>query len=123
SLRAREALSVAFVDVDHLKQVNDTLGHAAGDRLLQHVADALRSRLRSYDLVVRYGDDEFICVMPGLTAETATDRLATINRVLRAMSQSGSMSIGVAELQPGDSVEEVVRRADESLYRARGARR
>ncbi|MBA2695858.1 MAG: GGDEF domain-containing protein, partial [Actinobacteria bacterium] len=65
SSRAREALSVAFIDVDHLKQVNDTRGHAAGDRLLQHVADALRSRLRSYDLVVRYGGDEFICVMPG----------------------------------------------------------
>ena len=123
AFRALEALSVAFVDVDHLKQVNDTLGHAAGDRLLQHVASALKSRLRSYDPVVRYGGDEFICVMPGLTAEAATERLATINSVLRTMSQSGSMSLGVAELQPGDSAHAIVGRADESLYRARGAKR
>ncbi len=119
-MRGRMALSVAFVDVDHLKQVNDSLGHAAGDRLLQNVAHALRSRLRTYDLVVRYGGDEFICAMPGLTAEAARDRLATINSVLGTQSPDGSMSFGVAELQPNESVEELVLRADQSLYEARG---
>ncbi len=59
SRRTETRLVVAFVDVDGLKRVNDELGHAAGDRLLSDVAAVLRSRLRSYDLVMRWGGDEF----------------------------------------------------------------
>jgi diguanylate cyclase (GGDEF)-like protein len=122
AVRAHQPLAVAFVDVDHLKQVNDSQGHAAGDQLLRHVAGALIARLRDYDMVIRYGGDEFVAVMNGLSAEAATARLRSINTVLRTMSSGASMSIGVSELQPGDSAEDVVRRADEALYRARSAR-
>jgi diguanylate cyclase (GGDEF)-like protein len=115
-------LAVAFVDVDHLKHVNDSHGHAAGDRLLQHVAAALRAKLRAYDMVIRYGGDEFVAVMSGLTAEGAAARLGSINAVLHSMSSGASMSVGVSELQPGDSPDDLVRRADEALYRGRSAR-
>lgn len=120
--RERQPLAVAFVDVDHLKHVNDSQGHAAGDQLLRHVAHALIAKLRAYDMVIRYGGDEFVAVMNGLTAEAAQARLASINAVLRTMSSGASMSIGVAELQPGDSPAELVKRADEALLRARAAR-
>jgi diguanylate cyclase (GGDEF)-like protein len=122
AVREGQPLAVAFVDVDHLKQVNDSRGHAAGDQLLRHVAGALVSRLRDYDMVIRYGGDEFVAVMNGLTAEAAAARLRSINSVLRTMSNEASMSVGVAELQPGDSPADLVRRADEALYRARSNR-
>ena len=112
-------LAVAFIDVDRLKVVNDSQGHAAGDRLLRHVAHALKSRLRPYDLVIRYGGDEFLCVMDGLDAATATDRLATINVALRGLAAEASVSVGIADLRPGESAGDLVRRADEALYQAR----
>lgn len=59
--RSNSGLVVAFIDVDHLKQVNDADGHAAGNALLVAVATALRGELRSYDLILRYGGDEFVC--------------------------------------------------------------
>jgi len=65
--RLAQPLVLAFVDVDHLKAVNDVHGHAAGDRLLVAVTVALRSELRSHDLLVRHGGDEFICAMLGMT--------------------------------------------------------
>jgi diguanylate cyclase (GGDEF)-like protein len=122
AVRQGQPLAVAFVDVDHLKQVNDSQGHAAGDQLLRHVAGALISRLRDYDMVIRYGGDEFVAVMNGLSADAATARLRSINTVLCTMSSGASMSIGVSELQPGDSADDLVRRADEALYRARSTR-
>jgi diguanylate cyclase (GGDEF)-like protein len=120
--RDRTPLTVAFVDVDHLKRVNDSRGHAAGDVLLQQVADVLRAKLRPYDVVIRYGGDEFVAVLSGLGAEAAAARLASINTVLRAMSSDASMSVGLAEMRPGESAAELVRRADEALYRSRDAR-
>jgi diguanylate cyclase (GGDEF)-like protein len=120
--RTEEPLAVAFVDVDHLKTVNDSRGHAAGDLLLRQVADALRAKLRPYDIVIRYGGDEFVCVMAGQSAAQATARLASMNTVLRAMSKDDSMSVGISELQHGDSPADLVKRADESLYLQRQAR-
>jgi diguanylate cyclase (GGDEF)-like protein len=123
ALRTEERLAVAFVDIDHLKTVNDTRGHAAGDLLLRQVADALRAKLRPYDIVIRYGGDEFVCVMAGQTAAQATARLASMNTVLRTMSKDGSMSVGISELQYGDSPTDLVKRADDSLYLQRQALR
>jgi diguanylate cyclase (GGDEF)-like protein len=117
--RSGEPLAVGFVDVDHLKAVNDSLGHAAGDRLLRNVANALSSRLRPYDTVIRYGGDEFVCVMGGLTAAGARERLSTANAALGAMTEDGSFTAGVSEWAAGDSATELVRRADQSLYEER----
>ena len=94
------SLAAAFVDVDKLKAVNDSRGHAAGDRLLIEVVEALRSNLRPYDLVIRCGGDEFVCVMSGLAAATAAERLGLVNGMLAAGPEHGSITVGVTQRRP-----------------------
>lgn len=117
--RTDEPLIVAFVDVDQLKVLNDSHGHAAGDRMLRDVASTLRAQLRSYDLIVRYGGDEFVCAISGLNRADATKRLALVNAALAVAVEPGSVTVGLAELQPGDSTADLVARADAALYRKR----
>lgn len=117
--RAEQPLVLAFIDVDGLKLVNDSFGHAAGDRLLVEVVVCIRATLRSYDLVIRYGGDEFICVISGLTAAAATERLALVNHALADAPEHGSVTVGLADLQPVDTIEDLVARADAALYRQR----
>jgi diguanylate cyclase (GGDEF)-like protein len=117
--RTDQPLVVAFVDVDHLKAINDSRGHAAGDRMLLEVADACRANLRSGDLIIRYGGDEFVCAISGLDLAGATKRLAPIKEAVTKASEHGSVTVGLAELQPGDSRETLVARADAALYRER----
>ena len=119
SARTGEPLSVAFVDVDGLKAVNDTNGHAAGDRLLTDVADALRSALRGYDLVVRLGGDEFLCALPGADSDFIRERFAGIVTGLVESSPTASFSVGFAELVPGETGEQLVQRADTELLASR----
>jgi diguanylate cyclase (GGDEF)-like protein len=119
-----KGLAVIFVDVDGLKSVNDRDGHAAGDERLRATVTAMRERLRSYDLVVRYGGDEFVCVLTDSSAADA-ERTATTLRAHVAERTGGTISIGIAALEPGDSVDALVKRADTALYagrRARGSR-
>ena len=73
-------IAVIFLDVDSLKHVNDTEGHAAGDRVLVEVVAAIRKRVRSYDLVIRYGGDEFLCALVDVAPEDAERTLADIRR-------------------------------------------
>ncbi len=120
--RTREPLVVAFVDVDALKQVNDSRGHAAGDRLLTAVATSLKAMLRPYDVVIRYGGDEFVCVMTGITLATAATRFSTINSLLETAAENGSVTAGLAELSPGDSAHMLIGRADANLYAERHQR-
>ncbi len=117
--RTQQPLTLAFVDVDHLKAVNDADGHAAGDRLLVRVVEALRARLRAYDLIVRYGGDEFVCVLSGVDVAEAERRLALANDDLVG---SGSVTVGVAALQGEQSAYELIAVADAVLYRQRDQR-
>ncbi len=118
--RRRLALSVAFVDVDGLKAVNDGHGHSAGDDLLQRVGKVLTSGLRSEDLVFRFGGDEFVCVLPGTSA---ADALAVMTRIEgEAARQSCGFSFGIGQMQPGDDEVALLGRADERLYEAKRAR-
>jgi len=87
--------------------------------VLLDVANALRATLRSHDLIIRYGGDEFACVISGLNAADASRRLALVNAVLAEAPESPSVTVGVAELQPNDSIEDLVARADAALYRER----
>jgi diguanylate cyclase (GGDEF)-like protein len=113
---------VAFLDVDHLKAVNDASGHAAGDQMLLEIANTVRRELRPYDLVIRYGGDEFVCVIAGLDMAAATKRFSLVNEVLAQASTHGSVTAGIVELQADDSVESIIARADAELYRERQQR-
>jgi diguanylate cyclase (GGDEF)-like protein len=116
-------LVVAFADVDRLKEVNDKGGHAAGDRMLVKVVRTFRRLLRSYDLIIRYGGDEFVCAMSDLDMEAAAKRIRLVNTALAASTEHGSVTVGLAELRAGDSPEDLVARADAALYRERQCRR
>ncbi len=117
--RSELPLVLAFVDVDHLKVINDSLGHAAGDRLLLDVANSFRGKLRSHDLIIRYGGDEFVCAFAGLDMSEATTRLALITAALAAAPEHGSVTVGLAQLREGDSPAQLVARADAALYTQR----
>jgi diguanylate cyclase (GGDEF)-like protein len=124
--RARRSdgrLVLALVDVDGLKAINDVQGHAVGDQLLPDVAVALRTGLRSYDLVVRYGGDEFLCALPGTDIEGARRRIDEVARNLTKSSPNASASVGLAVLADPDTLDELIVRADAALYAGRrGAR-
>jgi len=113
--RTGESFVLAFVDVNNLKVRNDLHGHIAGDRLLRKIADTLRANVRSYDLVVRYGGDEFICGFPALDVNDGAERFARINEDLAA-SDEASVAFGLAELERGDSLTELVAKADALMY-------
>jgi diguanylate cyclase (GGDEF)-like protein len=123
AVRLHQSLAVIFVDVDRLKAVNDSRGHAAGDQLLIHVANVLRGKLRSYDTVIRYGGDEFVCLMSNSSAAAAIARVAEVNRLLHRLDKDCSVSVGVSERRDGDSANDLVQRADQALYLQRGLRR
>ena len=116
-----KGLAVVFIDVDGLKAVNDRDGHAAGDERLRATVAAMRERLRSYDLVIRYGGDEFVCVLADAGAADA-ERTAAALRAHVAQRTGGTISVGVASLEDEDSVDTLVQRADAALYAGRRAR-
>jgi diguanylate cyclase (GGDEF)-like protein len=116
-----KGLVVIFTDIDGLKAVNDRDGHAAGDERLRETVAALRERLRSYDLIIRYGGDEFLCVLTDSGAAEAERTAASLrDRVTRRTG--GGISVGIAALTAGDSVDALVERADAALYAGRRAR-
>ena len=117
--RSDGQLVLAFVDVDGLKAINDDHGHAAGDQLLRDVAAALLNGLRSYDLVVRYGGDEFVCALPGTNLDGAKRRFAEVATMLAEKNPRASVSTGLAELAEPDSLEELTARADAALSAGR----
>jgi len=117
--RTEGRLVLAFVDVDGLKEVNDSRGHKAGDELLRFVGLTLRAHLRPYDLIVRYGGDEFVCAMPHLSVPQASLRFEEIAAALRVVEPKHSISFGLAQVGPGDDLEELIARADANLLDTR----
>jgi diguanylate cyclase (GGDEF)-like protein len=102
---------VAFVDVDRLKQVNDSEGHAAGDRVLQIVVRDIRHRLRSFDPIMRFGGDEFVCGLGGTDLAEAERRFEEIADAIQSDAGVG-ISVGMAMLEDGDSADDLTERAD-----------
>jgi diguanylate cyclase (GGDEF)-like protein len=126
--RRGEPLSVAMIDIDHFKDVNDQFGHAIGDRVLAEVAARLRAAIRAGDLLVRYGGEEFLVVLPGSDAVQAADIAERMRLKMESdpIQTDGAgidvrISVGVAELRRGfDTGSQLVRRADTALYAAKG---
>ena len=110
---------LAFIDVDGLKLLNDSQGHLAGDTLLQLLGETLRANVRPYDVIVRYGGDEFICAMPNLSASDARARFERIAALLTAADVKHSVTFGLAEAEPADTLQELIARADADLLQAR----
>lgn len=119
--RYGRSLGLMVMDLDGFKQVNDSAGHAAGDRVLRQVGQALQKRMRDTDLVARIGGDEFAVICP----ETGINELMTIRRHLSQQAVDGvkekvGLSIGVAEFIPSDGdPTSLLARADESMYRVK----
>ncbi|MDH0099043.1 EAL domain-containing protein [Ectopseudomonas hydrolytica] len=124
------SLAVMFLDVDHFKRVNDTLGHDAGDELLRVVAQRIRGSLRERDIIARFGGDEF-CVVASLDSNAAPRVLA--QRILEQMKEPISLtgrrivmttSVGISLFpQDGNSAEELLKHADLALYQSKGSGR
>lgn len=136
-------ISVMMLDVDHFKSVNDSYGHAAGDQVLRDLARRISDSVRNFDLVARLGGEEFVIVMPEarlqeaaraaerIRAQVAATPLLLTSRSVAPLSATGAaaapelrlpvtVSIGVAAVDgPGDTVEDMLRRADMALYEAK----
>jgi diguanylate cyclase (GGDEF)-like protein len=113
---------LAFVDVDGLKAANDRDGHAAGDRILQTVVRAIRARLRSFDPIIRYGGDEFVCGLSGTDVAEAGRRFETIAESI--MQDAGvGISVGLAALTATDDADRLTERADVAMLEVKAERR
>jgi diguanylate cyclase (GGDEF)-like protein len=131
AIRQQHDISFLIVDIDRFKAVNDSWGHAAGDKVLQGVAAQLSSRLRGHDVVGRYGGDEFVVVLPYLGLEgarAAAERIRQEVAALRFPSPSGeptriTLSLGVATAARDELLEAVLKRADGALYEAKSSGR
>ncbi len=125
ALRSERPLSLVYIDLDHMKTINDTYGHAAGDRALVDLARALEANLRESDFIARIGGDEFCVLLSGGTE--AQDRLAIerIEEAVRVHNEGAdrpyelSLSIGLGRFDPAApcSIEELIGAADAAMYR------
>jgi diguanylate cyclase (GGDEF)-like protein len=125
--KREQTLSIAMIDIDHFKLVNDRFGHAVGDRVLSEVAKRLRSAIRDDDTLVRYGGEEFLALLPKADVATARDIAERMrSKLQRRPVRVGEhdievrISVGVAEHHPGEETStDLMRRADLALYAAK----
>lgn len=124
--RNSSALCALMLDLDDFKQLNDSQGHMAGDEVLRSFANHLRNSLRQSDIICRWGGEEFILLLKDTTPEQARElgekiRLQTEQNKTRFnnLDLQITTSIGLAQLQPGESLEQLITRADRALYRAK----
>ncbi len=117
--RTKSRLVVAYVDVVGLKSVNDTQGHPAGDRLLVHSVATIKQQLRPYDLVIRLGGDEFLCVMSSMTLLDAHRRFSAIAVALAGAPSAAAIRTGFAELAPEQTATDLIASADADLINSR----
>ncbi|MFP4634939.1 MAG: GGDEF domain-containing protein, partial [Nitriliruptoraceae bacterium] len=119
-------LSVIMLDIDRFKSINDTHGHGAGDDVLRAVASVLHEHAREADLVARWGGEEFLIVAPQTAATQARPLAERCRRALADRRPRGlavTATLGVAQYEPGETVEALLDRADRLLYRAKRAGR
>ncbi|MGI3129066.1 diguanylate cyclase [Halopseudomonas pachastrellae] len=125
--RCKAPVSVAMIDIDHFKGVNDNYGHACGDNVIRALSNMLRQRLRKIDRLGRYGGEEFVAVLPGCSSEDAYQLLENIREAFNALQFSAdghqfncSFSAGISACEADSwADEELLERADRALYRAK----
>jgi diguanylate cyclase (GGDEF)-like protein len=126
--RTQSPVAVLMIDLDHFKRFNDSFGHQAGDSMMQAVAATLRSQIRGGDIACRYGGEEFLLILTDTTTEAGHQRAEAIRRGVTKIEVEHrgetlrriSVSIGVAAFpEHGESGAEIVKAADEALYRAK----
>jgi diguanylate cyclase (GGDEF)-like protein len=131
-IRRRCRMAVFFLDVDHFKRINDERGHAAGDRALRAVAEALADQVRMVDLLARYGGEEFVLVCQDMTPDRAAGLAERLRRSVEELNETqlgfpGRQTISIGwTLSPANgqfSLLNMLRLADEGVYRAKGAGR
>lgn len=120
--------AIALFDLDNLKQVNDSAGHAAGDALLRHFVEVLRASLRPSDKLYRWGGDEFLLVMPRATADNAMERITGVLAIAPTLQQNKielelSVSVGCADYVSGAQMESAINKADELMYEQKRQRK
>ncbi|GEO80461.1 biofilm regulation diguanylate cyclase SiaD [Pararhodospirillum oryzae] len=119
--RQDSAFSIALADIDRFKSVNDTWGHTIGDTVLARTANVLQDALRDYDVCARWGGEEFLLLFPSCARAEAlrlAERLRT--RVAEDPAEPPvTISLGVTEYRPGESLDDTLRRADAALYQAK----
>lgn len=128
SERDDKPVAILMADLDHFKKVNDSFGHAAGDAVLREVAERLKSDLRTYDLVGRYGGEEFLIILPNCKLSVATRRANEIRCLIckdaivtTFATVPMTVSIGVTATDPAQTfaIEDLLQQADEALYSAK----
>ena len=124
AIRLAQPCCIGLVDIDHFKRINDTFGHAAGDKVLRAVAESLRGAVRPYDILYRYGGEEFLVCLPAATLEAGVmvlERMRSSLNALRVTDKAGrsipvTATFGITLLSADLSVEESLERADQALY-------
>ena len=125
--RHRTPLTCVLIDIDRFKQVNDTFGHQVGDQVLRELSALFKRTLRTYDTVVRWGGEEFLLILPGVSLEDAQRLADRIRRAVEAIEFPGAgritLSAGAAGLGLDYSFEEMLATADRRLYQAKSSGR
>jgi len=125
--RENRQVSLAMVDIDHFKNINDTYGHHVGDLILQAFGKSLLDQIRAEDYAARYGGDEILLVFPGMQQEDAVKKANEIRKTFENLEVEGEFQRGIATVtigvatfpQDGDSVEAITKAADQALYIAK----
>jgi diguanylate cyclase len=123
-------LSLAMLDLDHFKRINDNYGHLAGDKVLKIIATVLRKRLRGADFIARFGGEEFVLLLPATPPAVGAKLLETLRAAIEACPfhfkgerVTITISMGLASFRAGEHSDLVLKRADQALYRAKNAGR
>lgn len=120
----KQPLSIIMADIDFFKQINDRFGHPAGDRVLRNVAQSIRKTVRNLDVLIRWGGEEFLVVLENCELGPAIALAERIRASIEGQSFTElgpvTLSLGVATLGPDETVETIIARADQALYRAKG---
>ncbi len=118
-----EPLSIAMVDIDYFKGINDSYGHDVGDEVLIKLSEILLRNIRKVDILARWGGEEFTILMPKINVEEAYKMLETLRKTIENTRVINDMrvtiSVGVTELKNTDTFDDLIRRADEVLYKAK----